>query len=67
MTKKVSDDELRFLAQGDWARTNAAPLAQELIVLRSEVRRLTVLLDEVRTERSELEAALVFARSSRGA
>ena len=67
MTKKVSDVELRFLAQSDWSRTNAAPLAQELIVLRSEVLRLTVLLDEVRTERSELEAALLFARSSRGA
>ena len=67
MTKNVSDDELRFLAQNDWSRTNAAPLAQELIALRSEVLRLTVLLDEVRTERSELEAALLYEGSSRGA
>ena len=64
--EKVSDDELRLLAREDWSRVDAAPLAQEILALRSEVKRLVQLLNEARSERDSLDDALSFARRPSG-
>jgi hypothetical protein len=66
MKSAISDDELRFLAQYDWARVNAAPLAKELLELRSELLRLKLLLNEARSEREALENSLASLMRSSG-
>ena len=39
-SKLLDDEELRYIAQSPWIGVNAAPLAEEILRLRAEIKEL---------------------------
>jgi hypothetical protein len=60
MSDKLTDERLREIADSPWLMLNPAPIAEELLRLRSEIERL-------RAERRQLRRRLIECRPWVGA